>query len=78
MRVITDFDLLDIPANEERKREAYRQKITECIDRAEKLKVLVNQEKGTVSLHFNNQQTMIQKILEEKTFEIRSSATVLS
>lgn len=39
---------LDIPATEERKRDAYRQKITECIDRAEKLKDLVNQEKGTV------------------------------
>ncbi len=40
--------LLDIPASEDRKREAYRQKITECIDRAETLKGLVDQEKGTV------------------------------
>ncbi|CAM4866317.1 unnamed protein product [Rotaria socialis] len=35
----------DIPSSEERKRAAYRQKITECIDRAEKLKDLIQQEK---------------------------------
>jgi hypothetical protein len=38
--------LLDIPSNEERKRAAYREKITECIDRAEKLKELIEQQKG--------------------------------
>ncbi|CAF1226817.1 unnamed protein product [Rotaria magnacalcarata] len=36
----------DVPSSEERKRAAYRQKITECIDRAEKLKDLIQQEKG--------------------------------
>jgi queuine/archaeosine tRNA-ribosyltransferase len=40
--------LLDIPTSEDRKREAYRQKIAECIDRAEKLKDLIDQQKGTV------------------------------
>lgn len=37
---------LEIPSSEERKRAAYRQKITECMDRAEKLKQLLEQEKG--------------------------------
>jgi hypothetical protein len=41
-----EFNLLDIPSSEDRKREAYRQKIAECIDRAEKLKDLVEQQKG--------------------------------
>lgn len=40
--------LLDIPTSEDRKREAYRVKIAECIDRAEKLKDLIDQQKGTV------------------------------
>jgi hypothetical protein len=40
------FHWLDIPSSEERKRAAYREKITECIDRAEKLKELIQQEKG--------------------------------
>ena len=43
---------VDIPSSEERKRNAYRQKITECIDRAEKLKDLVEQQKGIVMLLF--------------------------
>jgi len=38
--------LLDFPSSEERKRAAYRQKITECMDRAEKLKDLIEQNKG--------------------------------
>ncbi len=38
--------LLDIPLSDDRKREAYRQKIAECIDRAEKLKDLIEQQKG--------------------------------
>ncbi len=41
-----EFNLLDIPSTEDRKREAYRLKIAECIDRAEKLKDLVEQQKG--------------------------------
>ncbi|CAF3538201.1 unnamed protein product [Rotaria sordida] len=43
--MIFHIDLLEIPSNDERKRAAYRQKITECIDRAEKLKDLIQQEK---------------------------------
>jgi hypothetical protein len=37
---------LDIPPSDDRKREAYRQKIAECMDRAEKLKDLIEQQKG--------------------------------
>jgi hypothetical protein len=43
--------LLEIPSNEERKRAAYREKITECINRAEQLKDLLEQQKG-ISLNF--------------------------
>jgi hypothetical protein len=39
---------LDIPMNEERKRTAYREKITECINRAEQLKEFVQQQKGRI------------------------------
>ncbi|UJR23451.1 hypothetical protein I4U23_026455 [Adineta vaga] len=42
----------DIPSTEERKRTAYREKITECIDRAEKLKDLIDQQKGIVTITF--------------------------
>ena len=38
--------VLDIPLSEGRKRTAYQQKITEYMDRAEKLKDLIQQEKG--------------------------------
>ncbi len=45
--------MLDIPSSEDRKREAYRQKIAECIDRAEKLKDLIEQQKGIANdFHF--------------------------
>ncbi|CAF0851102.1 unnamed protein product [Rotaria sp. Silwood1] len=42
----------EIPSSDERKRAAYRQKITECMDRAEKLKDLIQQEKG-IEDHFH-------------------------
>lgn len=47
------FDI-EIPTNDERKRDAYRQKITECMDRAEALKNLIDQQKGT-----NEKKTMV-------------------
>lgn len=54
IRLIKDFELLlDIPTSEDRKREAYRQKIAECIDRAEKLKDLIDREKGIVKIFSN-------------------------
>ena len=37
---------LDIPLTEERKRAAYREKITEYMERAEQLKELMQQQKG--------------------------------
>ena len=39
------FYWLDIPSSEERKRAAYREKITECMNRAEQLKDLLQQER---------------------------------
>jgi hypothetical protein len=54
--------LLDIPTSDDRKREAYRQKIAECIDRAEKLKDLIEQQKG-ISNFFS---FCLYKLIEEK------------
>jgi hypothetical protein len=57
--------LLDIPSSEERKRAAYRQKITECMDRAEELKVLIEQKKG-IQNYFHLEEK------EKKMFDIIS------
>jgi len=54
--------LLDIPTSDDRKREAYRQKIAECIDRAEKLKDLIEQQKGISNLF----SFCLYKLIEEK------------
>jgi hypothetical protein len=51
--------LLDFPSSEERKRAAYRQKITECMDRAEKLKDLIEQNKGIANyFHLEEQENV--------------------
>lgn len=49
---------LEIPTSEERKRSAYRQKIEECMNRAEKLKDLIKQQqKSSLNISFSFQRS---------------------
>ncbi|CAF2425289.1 unnamed protein product [Rotaria sp. Silwood2] len=72
-----------IPSSDERKRAAYRQKITECIDRAEKLKDLIQQEKdlcvpSLFTICCSNNYTVIVRTASHNVAQILGSCSYTS